>query len=123
MDIEKPIAKQPGGELKCICETLPLNHTNYTTQVIGVDQREGRFGEVEIKKCRHCQRSWLRYFVEYEHITRSGRWYLGLINDKIIPQLTPENSTEYLEEMEWYFMGGSYFSSTGKVSSGKLILD
>jgi hypothetical protein len=35
----------------------------------------------------------------------------------------PENAVEYLESLDWYVYGGSYFESTGEFGQGKLRLD
>jgi hypothetical protein len=32
----------------------------------------------------------------------------------------PENAVEYLESLEWYVYGGSFFESTGTFGQGKL---
>jgi hypothetical protein len=44
------------------------------TKHIGVDDTEGRFATVELMRCARCRRLWLRYAVEYEGLTASGRW-------------------------------------------------
>ena len=99
---------------------LPINHKNYTSTFIGNDKR---YAEIEIKKCIHCNQNWLRYFVEYEHLRQSGRWYLGKINKEDVSGINAKNSVSKLEEMEWYFYGGSFFATTGKIGNGKLRLD
>ncbi len=35
-------------------------------------------------------------------------------------QITPEKAVEYLESLEWYVYGGSFFESTGTIGHGKL---
>ncbi|KFF74368.1 hypothetical protein HX13_09300 [Chryseobacterium sp. P1-3] len=39
------------------------------------------------------------------------------------PQITPENAVEFLESLEWYVYGGSFFDSTGTIGKGALQLD
>lgn len=104
----------------CVCETLPINYKNYTSKFIGSDKR---YAEIEIKKCIHCNQNWLKYFVEYEYLRKSGRWYIGKIEERNISEINAENSVNKLEEMEWYFYGGSFFGTTGKIGNGKLKLD
>jgi hypothetical protein len=81
----------------------------FSSQWIGVDEQRGRFGEVSIDQCLFCHRIWLHYFVEYEHLSQSGRWYRGIISEEIAPIITPENAVEILNNLEWHFYGGSYF--------------
>jgi len=102
----------------CICESLPLNYKNYTSYLVGTDQR---YGEVEIKKCVHCNQHWLRYFVEYAHYTKSGRWYLGKIEESEIAEINEDNAIQKLENMSWYYFGGSFFDTTGKIGKGTVV--
>jgi hypothetical protein len=90
---------------------------------IGIDQNNGRFGEVSIHQCCTCQRLWLHYFVEYEHLSSSGRWYRGLITDDIAEIITPENAVEILSNLQWYLYGGSYFQGKSGCSKGKIDVD
>lgn len=105
---------------KCKCEVLPIYYKNYSSKSVGSDRR---YAEIEIKTCIHCNQKWLRYFVEYEHLAKSGRWYLGKINENDIRKINSENAVNKLEEMNWYFYGGSYFETTGKTGKGKLHID
>ncbi len=41
---------------------------------VGVDETEGKFADVSVRRCDRCGRLWLCYFVEYEAFTASGRW-------------------------------------------------
>jgi hypothetical protein len=81
----------------------------FSSQWIGVDNQCGRFGEVSIDQCLFCQHLWLHYFVEYEHLSQSGRWYRGIITEESAQTVTPENAVEILNNLEWHFYGGSYF--------------
>jgi hypothetical protein len=89
----------------------------------GIDATNGRFGEVSVEKCIHCGTSWLRYFVEYEAFTASGRWFRGLMSEKAVALVSPELAVSVLESMPWHFRGGSYFGSTGEVASGPIRAD
>jgi len=77
--------------------------------VIGVDETNGRYGDVFVFTCGGCQRRWLYYFAEYEAFTASGRWILGILPDALPLPLTPENAVPILNTLPWYIYGGSYF--------------
>ena len=48
-----------------------------------MDETDNRYGDVELHVCRQCGTHWLRYFVEHEAFSRSGRWYYGLLPDAL----------------------------------------
>ena len=91
--------------------------------MVGIDATNGRFGNVKIEVCKKCHTSWLSYQVEYEAFSKSGRWYRGIIGAESIASMSPEEAPKYLEGLAWYFEGGSYFDSNGKLSKGHLFLD
>ena len=103
--MEKGIAERP-----CVCLDEPGWFDQYEQiRYVGVDKTKGRFGDVTLRRCKDCGRYWLRYFVEYEAFTGSGRWYMGLISPETARSLRPEAAVEYLNSLEWTFYGGSYF--------------
>lgn len=110
-------------QIGCACEKPDFNYTEFRSSELGIDNTKGRYGEVSIQQCKLCQRIWIQYFVEYEHYSKSGRWYKGVVSKKDRPHITPENAVEYLESLEWYVFGGSFFESTGTIGSGSLRLD
>ena len=110
-------------QIGCACEKTDFNYTEFRSSELGIDHTKGRYGEVSIQQCKLCQRIWVHYFVEYEHYSKSGRWYKGIVSKKDRPNITPENAIEYLESIEWYVYGGSFFESTGTIGSGSLRLD
>jgi hypothetical protein len=63
------------------CEYLDNGSTSYTERAIGVDETNGRYGLVDARTCRSCGR--LRYHVEYEGFTGSGRWFRGLLPEDV----------------------------------------
>ena len=107
----------------CSCHTPPLHYSDYESEYLGIDRTNGRFGEVTLERCTKCKAYWLRYFVEYESFSESGRWYRGLIPKEDIPQITPENSVAFLTSLDWYLYGGSYFRTTGKIGNGTIYVD
>ncbi|MGU3375548.1 hypothetical protein [Chryseobacterium sp. M5A1_1a] len=110
-------------QIGCGCEKPTSNYTEYRSSELGIDQTNGRHAEVTIQQCKLCQRIWIRYFVEFEHFTKSGRWYKGIVTKKDRSQITPENAVEFLESLEWYVYGGSFFESMGTIGSGKIRVD
>ena len=77
---------------------------------LGVDFN---YGEVSINTCKKCKTKWLKYLIEEEHYTKSGRWWRVPIDISIANSLTAENAKELLESLDWSFIGGSYYD--GKI--------
>lgn len=107
----------------CVCMKPPFDFKDFDIRNIGTDGTSGRYGEVNIHKCKKCGNHWLHYFVEYEAFAKSGRWFKGVISENEIESITPKNSITFLESLEWYFYGGSYFDSTGKIGKGEIQVD
>ncbi|MBZ0282684.1 MAG: hypothetical protein K8L97_18225 [Anaerolineae bacterium] len=109
----------------CPCLEESQQHTHYQhIRSLGVDETNGRFGDVELWQCKSCGRYWLRYLVEYEHLTASGRYFMGLITLEGVDNLPPEKTIPYLESLDWHFYGGSYFDGKkGKSFSHHIPVD
>lgn len=105
---------------ECRCMTPPFYYLDFETAPLGVDETKGRYGEVTTETCKACGSVWLRYFVEYEFFSESGRWYRGLVTAETVESLRPEQAPELLSSLPWYFYGGSYFRTTGRKGSGPL---
>jgi hypothetical protein len=103
--------------------TPPFNYQDFDSASLGVDETNGRYGEVTIETCRACGAMWLRYFVEYEWYSESGRWYRGLITQEMLESLKPEQVPELLSSLPRYFYGGSYFRTPGREGSGPITID
>ncbi|MBD2295400.1 hypothetical protein H6G06_18465 [Anabaena sphaerica FACHB-251] len=118
-NLENPANNQP-----CSC-IFPdgLQYGKFLSRNIGIDKSKGRFGEVSIYKCCACQRLWLHYFVEYEHLSQSARWYRGLITEAMTKTITAENAVEILSNLQWYLYGGSYFHGKYGCSKGQIDVD
>lgn len=108
---------------ECRCIRPPFRYLDYETVSLGVDETGGRCGEVTVETCKACGSIWLRYFVEYEFFSESGRWYRGQVTREMIESLTPEQAPELLARLPWYFYGGSYFRTLGRKGSGPLTID
>lgn len=103
--------------------TPPFHYLDFESQNMGVDSTNGRFGEVSVETCKACGSRWLRYFVEHEHRSRSGRWYRAPATEEMLDALASTNAVELLRKAPWHFYGGSYFKSTGKRGTGPIIVD
>ena len=87
---------------------------------IGVDKTEGRFADVTLRRCARSQRLWLRYQVEYEAFSRSGRWAEAPIGGQAAATMTPEAAAEFVESAEFHIYGGSFWGHAGKRGCGRL---
>lgn len=103
-------------EEDCTCVNPPFNYLNFEKKEIGISKD---YWEISIEECKKCHRKWLRCFTEQEAFSRSGRWYRGLISDEVAKTINTENAVKTLENLEWHFIGGSYFESSGKKILGK----
>jgi hypothetical protein len=106
---------------ECRCMTPPFHYLDYETTEVGVDDTKGRNGEVTVETCKACGSVWLRYFVEWEWLSESGRWYRGPVTPEMVEWLQPEQALELLASLPWYFYGGSYFRTTGRKGSGPIV--
>lgn len=113
-----PVAPASASDAACRCMTPPFNYADYTEVAIGTDDTGGRFGEVSLLTCKSCGHDWLKYHVEYEAFSKSGRWFRGPVSPEVARSVRPETALALLGSMEWYFAGGSYFDSTGFKTSG-----
>jgi hypothetical protein len=110
-------------DTKCKCFIPPVHYADYTVSYIGVDETNGRFAEITLQTCIHCSTKWLIYLAEFEGISKSGRWYRGVITEKELKNIEPEEVVAYLEGLDWFIFGGSYFSSTGMYGKGNVQTD
>lgn len=104
---------------KCTCETPSTYSPNWDVLMEGVDETEGRFGDVSVRRCPQCSKLWLCYHVEYEAFSKSGRWFRCLIAGNELKHIKPENAVDVIGRSEWYFRGGSYFNGEATFASGK----
>lgn len=109
--------------MKCICYNPPIFYKDFNSSFLGVDETNGRFATVTIDICKHCKTKWVNYLVEIESISNSSKWYRGVISDEFEIIITPENVIKYLEKLEFYIFGGSYFNSNGQYGSGIINID
>jgi hypothetical protein len=69
---------------------------------IDTDRTEGRYADVTLTRCTKCRRLWLRYEVEYEAFSRSGRWCEAVIDEASAATMTPEAAPAYLAAAPWH---------------------
>lgn len=102
----------------CQCQAPDAGAAVFVSQSLGVDTTAGRFGDVSLLTCKTCGSLWLHYFVVYEGISHSGRWYRGQITPPVAAALDPLTAVTLLAQLPGYFYGGSYFASTGQRGQG-----
>ncbi len=106
------------NQTECPCLEGEMGRQGFEVRDVGVDDD---FGEVSVERCGRCGRFWLRYFIEYEYLTASGRWFRGVISPEAAVSVTPASAKATLEKLDWYFRGGSAFGGAVlKTSSGQL---
>ncbi len=91
----------------CTCQNPPFFYLNFDTRDLG---RNEEYGEVSIEVCKQCGSKWVRYSIEDEQHSRSGRWWRAqILNDEDGLVLTAGNAKEFIERQEWCFAGGSFY--------------
>lgn len=108
-------------QLNCACSNPPFSSDNYITRSVGIDHTNSRYGEVSILQCKFCNTLWIEYFYENNY-SESGRWFKGRISEELSKNILPEQTVAYLEQLDEYFYGGSFFRTIGAKGKGKLHL-
>ena len=104
----------------CGCLELGPRHPDIIRERdVGRDETDGRFADVDVIRCARCRRLWLRYLVEYEAFSRSGRWVEALIDEGAAATMTPEAAPEFIHAAEWHVFGGSYHGHARKRGKGR----
>jgi hypothetical protein len=119
--IMEALSGEPATEGGCRCLQPPFVYTQFDSTYLGVDPQNGRYADVSMDVCRACGRNWLHYHFELEWQSRSGRWYRGLVASEVARGVSALNAASVLEELPWYFAGGSYFGGNVHRASGRLI--
>lgn len=104
----------------CACEDGSARFDQFEARPVGRDETSGLFAEVEIWRCRTCGRPWLRYSMEQEAFSRSGRWTRGLVTDAEADAVTAGTAGDVLGRLAWRLEGGSYHSGQVSRLSGRL---
>ncbi len=107
------------GDCECL-QHGPKHPDIIIDRDLGRDETEGRYADVDLIRCTRCRRLWLHYQVEYEAISRSGRWAEAPIDSITAATITPTAASEFLHSADWYVFGGSYYGHAGKRGRGRL---
>lgn len=91
---------------ECTCQNPPFYYLDFDEIDLGWDPR---YGEVSIQTCKKCGTKWVKYLIEEEHHSKSGRWWRAQISNEDNLALTAGNAKEYVERQEWCFVGGSFY--------------
>ena len=102
----------------CDCLQGQVPYTQFERTFLGTDDR---FAEVSVDQCRTCGRNWLHYLLEFESVSRSGRWYRGEVGPEI--PVTPRNAASVFAQLKGYFAGGSHFEGKVLWRSGPIDVD
>jgi hypothetical protein len=105
------------NECTCLSEG-PRRPDVIDERYIGRDDTGGRFADVSLLRCSRCRRLWLRYAVEYEAYSRSGRWAAAPIDQTAAVTMTPEVAAPFLDRAELCIVGGSYYGHPGRRGRG-----
>lgn len=104
----------------CDCEQAGTRFDQFEARSVGCDESSGRFAEVEVWRCLACGRDWLRYSMEHEAFSRSGRWTRGLITGSQAAAVTAESAVAVLSGLPWRLEGGSYYDGVVTRRAGPL---
>ena len=95
----------------CECYQKPLRVGG---NALGMDLH---YGESYLRPCPECGKLWLEYFYELEAYSKTGRWFVGAL-PRGVRDVAPEHAKQVLENLPWYFFGGSYFDGKVDIGSG-----
>lgn len=104
----------------CRCRNPPFHYRDYVSRSLGIDTARGRGAEVTLETCVHCGTHWLKYLIEHEAFTASGRWFRAPVPEAELATLTADTALAFLERQPWHFYGGSFYRSTGARFPGPL---
>jgi hypothetical protein len=108
----------------CACQSAAAQFDQFRIwRPLDPDMTNGRYADVEIEACVTCGQLWLRYFVEYEAFSKSGRWARGVIDEAAAMNITPNAAPNFLARLPSYLFGGSYFDGKSGSRSGPIKWD
>lgn len=106
------------GTGPCACKQPPFRFDGYDSTMLGEDQQGA---EVSLSKCKRCGITWLMYFIEEPHYSRSGRWWRVEVAPDHALELSALSARQYVENSSAGFAGGSYFNSSGHVVTAPIV--
>ena len=105
----------------CPCLTEgPCRPNIADERYLGCDETDSRFADVTLRRCSRCGLLWLRYQLEYEAFTGSGRWAEAPIDEDAAATMTPERATAFLDLAPFHIHGGSFWGHDGERGHGRL---
>jgi hypothetical protein len=105
---------------ECHCMNPPFCYLDFDSVSLGEDKTQKvNTTEVTIETCKSCGPKWIMYFFEHPLIGHSGTWHRWLITDEMASFVRADNAITFIEGLEWYFRGGSFYKSAGEKCSGK----
>jgi hypothetical protein len=104
----------------CKCCTPPFNASDFLIVELGTDVSSGKWGDVTVEQCKACYTYWIKYLYENEAFSKSGRWFRAVLADNWRYSISSESVIAYLEQLDWYYYGGSYYETAGKKGKGTL---
>jgi hypothetical protein len=111
----KLMSKQ--AEESCPCLEGETYFQNFESRALGMDSD---YGEVSVDKCKRCGRYWLHYLMEYEYLSRSGRWFRSVVTPEVAASVKADDAKRIIESLDYYFRGGSAFGGKTIKTSGSL---
>lgn len=87
---------------------------------VGSDPTNGRYADVTVHRCASCGQTWLRYQVEWEGFSGSGRWAKAPITEAAAGTIRAEEAAAYIDAAPWHLRGGSYWSGGPHKGTGPL---
>jgi len=99
----------------CYCESPSFDYRDYEITDLGMDSN---YADISISICKKCGSRWLKYLIEEEYYSKSGRWWRVKLD---LPKIDTEAAKEYIENQTSCFIGGSYFGHGGQLFDGGAI--
>ena len=105
----------------CGCEEPDARFDQFREwRSLPIDGSEGRFADVVVLECLSCGHLWVRYHVEYEGVSKSGRWARGRIEAAQATTIRSDEVPGYLAGLANYLFGGSRFDGASGSRSGPM---
>ena len=101
---------------ECQCNAPPFDYRNFQSNYVGMDNH---YAEIQIDQCKECGNRWLKYLIEEEHFSKSGRWWRIKLTDDSV-KIDKEDARRFIERQTTCFIGGSYFGHSGRLFEGKI---
>lgn len=102
------------AEVDCPCYLGPIGLLGDET-FLGSDSN---FADISTLACSKCGQQWVRYLHENEAISRSGRWFLAVIDGSV----SRFSAKEDIEGAIEYWCGGSYYDGKTNLTFGPIQL-